>query len=180
MSNLRDSQRSAVYCWEDKIRKRWPANDLKLTLKQCASLIIKVWDDYRPGQETPKLKDGRGRRRPCGSRWEIKLPRWSRCQIVVLHEIAHSLQQQQPWHGPEFARLFLELLVHYAGIPAREAKTMAMYQKPRRVRFAQAADVPKCPSATWKRWKVEDQKLAKLLQQHRSSEPDKITGNPKR
>jgi len=139
--NTRDSQRLAVYHWEDEIRKRWRLNDCGITLEECDRLIRKVWSDYRPGQEPPKLVDGRGRRRACGSRWEIKLPRWARCRIVVLHEIAHSLQQQQPWHGPEFARLFLEMIVQYAGIPAREAKSIAVHQKPRRVWFAQAADV---------------------------------------
>jgi len=60
----------------------------------------------------------------------VNLPRWARQVPVVLHETAHSLLppvrfQGDPhdpmggrmvavaWHGPEFVRLFIELLLRY-------------------------------------------------------------------
>ena len=139
----RDSQRSAIYAWESMICKAWPRCNEKLTLEECVELIRQVWEDYRPGQTPPIVGDGRGRRRACGNRGQIKLPTWARTKIMVLHEVAHSLQQTRPWHGPEFARLALELWSEYAFLPLAPAKRLGVHQKPRRVHFAATAACPK-------------------------------------
>jgi hypothetical protein len=113
--------------------------DREMSLADCAALVAKVWAAYRPGAAPPTLTPGFLARRATGSRDRINLPRWARQPAVVLHETAHSLVpplrwKEAPragghpldrdtvvpvaWHGPEFVRLFIELLVRYHA-PAR-------------------------------------------------------------
>lgn len=78
-----------------------------LPLTECASLARK----YNPKID---VRDGRGRRH-AGASYEdnlITLPRWSRQTVIVLHEVAHTLVDDQkfPYHGAEFVGLFIGLL----------------------------------------------------------------------
>jgi hypothetical protein len=84
---LRDFQRSKVYSWERAVFGR-PTE--KLTLEQCAELAKKLC-----GFKVT-VKDGRGRRKACAyyETRTIALPKWARCEWVVIHECA------QPAHGP--------------------------------------------------------------------------------
>jgi len=56
-----------------------------------------------------------------GKRNEIILPEWARVQTVMLHEIAHTLNQRRnvrhDGHGPKFMKIFIDLLVKYMGYP---------------------------------------------------------------
>ncbi len=66
-----------------------------------------------------EVRDGRGRRRATGFRTEykkgvIKLPRQFRNMLIILHEIAHVIQTQLPYHGPQFARIYLDLAQAFA------------------------------------------------------------------
>jgi len=115
MARARDSQRSKVYAWE---RAHVPDFDgkgtYKLTLRQCEIMINRVWADYRPGEHAPRVADGRGCSNAKGGRWRITLPRWARTVPIVLHELAHPLTPHPAApHGPEFVRLFIDLLVRY-------------------------------------------------------------------
>ncbi len=169
----RDSQRQAVYNWEQGLRVAFPSPEL--TLAECAELVGRVWRDYRPDSEPPKVLDGRGRRNACGSRWEIRLPRWARVPLVVLHETAHALLDGKGFvsHGREFATLALELWNRYAGIPRAVARAAAIRQKPRRVRFAAAAAVPKRPCRAWVAWRQELTRLRDALREHERKQPPK-------
>jgi len=179
----RDNQRRAVYCWEDSIRKRWPELNQTLTLQECREWVAKVWADYRPGEEPPTVKDGRGTRIARGGRWTVNLPHWSRQTIVVLHEITHSLatpsQTKEGWHGKAFAQLVLELWNHYAGIPWTEAKRIGVNQRPRRVQFATQAATPQRPSREWMAWYKAKKSLQKDLDDHVKLQPSKYEGESK-
>ena len=159
----RDNQRVALYRWErvvmntPKQRFIYPENTDPMTLKQCQSLVNKVWKDYFPSKvkDTPIVTDGRGRRKACWAygKNEIRLPRWARIKWVVLHEVAHAITSEDPkmwyvaWHGPEYARLILELWNQYLeGIDLVKARRMAEEQKPRKVVFARYRDI----THTWK------------------------------
>lgn len=168
---MRDSQRSAVYRWGSALAEKYPRLHRELTLAECEELVFRVWDDYRTGTEPPEVLDGRGRRRACATRWRIKLPRWARRPDVVLHEVSHALGPGGPGHGRAFARLLLELLNRYEGVPIREARAIGMNQKPRRVHFAQAAACPKPRSREWKRWRREVDDMARRLKELRVKEP---------
>lgn len=172
---MKDSQRGAVYAWDEKVYAKWP--DIlkkKLTLSECRELIVKVYGDYRPGRTPPELRDGRGRRRAVayGSHL-IKLPVWARTVGTVLHEIAHGLNTVRPAHGKTYARQVLELYVRYGGVVRSEAKSLGVNQKPRRVRFAppNAEGVAQIPSLKWMKWKARLEVLRIEFKEHKEAEP---------
>jgi len=136
MARPRDSQRSKVYrserhlsdhmkryggrletvpemqAWIDEInRSRW----LKGYIKRHPHGIA-----YRPITVT----DGRARRRACAElyvkRAYVKVPRWCRSKLVLLHEMAHVYTPVYvAWHGPEFCACYLDFVGRWLG---REAK----------------------------------------------------------
>lgn len=175
---MRDSQRSAVYAWERALEERFPHLKTKMSLEECGELIARVWEDHRPGQTPPQLGDGRRRRTACGSRHSICLPRWARHPSVVLHEVAHGLAAfvaPGPAHGPGFARVFLDLLAHYAKIPANEARALAVHQKPRRVRFAPVAAARQDRTTReWRAWKAKIDEAQRQYLALKNSEPPKF------
>lgn len=120
----RDTQRTRVYTWEIQFDKETPT----LTLLECEALVRKVFGDY--GLTPPIVTDGRGRRSACYSdSGEIKLPRWARSEIVVLHECAHGILCKRnvacAWHGPEFMRVLTALIAHYMGRSLSEVQKSA-------------------------------------------------------
>lgn len=134
----RDSQRKAIYDWEESLFSKAGSGDM--TLDQCERLIAKVWKAYFLN-DPPRVKDGRGTAMAFSrAGQEINLPIWARRRSVVLHELAHAILQRRgvcDQHGPLFAALFLELLQRFnkKNLP-KGARTTAIHQKPRRVRFA--------------------------------------------
>jgi len=139
----RDNQRSAVYKWERSL-DAWPGEHL--SLHECRWWVHRVWLDYIPGDPPPKIKDGRGRRSGYGNRYVIKLPREARYELYVLHEVAHAivhyrdrLRRTCAGHGPEYARLVLDLYSRYKGVSLSEGRRLGVHQRPRRVRFATRA-----------------------------------------
>jgi len=130
----RDSQRAKVYRWE-KAASWWVDMMLTepLTLVECTELVCRVFKAF--GYSTcPYIRDGRGSRWARGDLYTISLPKWARRPVVVYHEAAHSLlcngtankrylaRNQRiavPAHGPEFVRLYIELLARYAKLDRR-------------------------------------------------------------
>lgn len=160
-----DSQRSAVYRWENDLRRRFPRMAERLDdLGACAALVAEVWEDYRPGTSPPALKDGRGRRSAYGTRHAIGLPVWSRTRGIVLHEVAHSLVEGVP-HGRPFARLLAELLERYCGVPIGEALRAGREQRPRRVWFAKVAACPKPAGRAVREWNAERSRLQRIARE---------------
>jgi len=128
----RDSQRSKLYAWERQYvdgRPTWASwaerhetgKHPKMTLAECQALVNKVWRSYfGPGPTPPEVKDGRGSRRALAGFFHISLPRWARTRHSVLHEVTHSILDRScrydlAGHGPEFVRIYCELLVRYDG-----------------------------------------------------------------
>jgi len=144
VGSVRDSQRSAVYTWERAL-PAWPGPPLSLF--ECQELVARVWHDHLEAP-APRLTDGRSRRTACYvyEDHEIRLPRWSRTVMVVLHEAAHAILWSSiptaAGHGPEYARLYLDMLERYAGVDADVARWRGSRQRPRRVAFAPAGVVP--------------------------------------
>jgi len=134
----RDSQRSAVYKWEHNI----PKGEERMPLSACANLVKSVWmQQGRFERWCPVVKDGRGARRAWGGPDRIALPRHTRNMRDILHEVAHALlpgDYRRAWHGPEWASLYLLLLVQEGvidGVEADRLREMGQNQKPRKVRF---------------------------------------------
>lgn len=118
---LWDMQKSKVYAWE----RNFPGwtEDGQMSLLGCQDLVIKVWREHGITDRcAPSVLDGSGRRSACGGLARIKLPRWARSEMVVLHEVAHSLVAYYrrhlpgvPAHGGLYVRIYIDLLVKFAG-----------------------------------------------------------------
>jgi putative metallohydrolase (TIGR04338 family) len=133
----RDSQRSKLYTAETVLHGK---PDFK-TVQECQAFVDEVmasryvkarWKQYirvEPGYgQTNATAD------PTGG--VIKLPLWSRQRAVILHEMAHCLNDQRrayAWHGPEFAGLLLTLVHHVMG--AESATKLRESFRVNRVRY---------------------------------------------
>jgi putative metallohydrolase (TIGR04338 family) len=125
---VRDSQRSKVYEAERVI---WHRGVQFSNLQEVDAYVQRIcksayWRKLR-GAYYVKVKDGRRRRSACAFDWgTIALPRWSRQEAVILHELTHTLvnfnnDRNVAWHGKEFASTYLKLVKRYMG---KEAHAM--------------------------------------------------------
>ena len=118
----RDFQRSRLYGWEGV--HVLPRDPTPLSLLACRELVATVFADrLGAGVPAPRVEDGRGRRHAAGSREVIKLPRWARTRPIVLHECAHGLAADG--HGPDFARVYIDLLADFMAIDRSEMERTA-------------------------------------------------------
>jgi len=132
MSRPRDSQRNKLYLAERALWVNAEEPDKKLTISEMQTfvnrLVASAWFQRRyPGVLTIEVTDGRARRSAAGiyHGWahsgEIRMPRWSRNHIVMLHEVAHvcvdstKAHHAIASHGREFAATFIELVDHCLG-----------------------------------------------------------------
>lgn len=134
----RDTQRSKVYAWEneqfdarDRVEVVFKADGAEcvksdgpamMTLAEIRKVVTRVARDYGLTKRKVGVGDGRARRRACydPNTREIKMPRWSRKQWVVLHELAHWIEfvqcpERAAWHGRQFVGIYMELLRRYDG-----------------------------------------------------------------
>jgi len=116
----RDSQRSAVYTWERAL-PAWPG--APLSLFECQELVARVWHDHLEAPP-PSVTDGRSRRTACA------------------HAILWAVLPGTAGHGPEYARLYLDMLERYADVDPDVARWRGSHQRPRRVHFAPEGTVP--------------------------------------
>ncbi len=116
----RDSQRQKVYTWED--RELIQLHSPRLDLGEVASLVeecLHLFAEYHQ----PRIQDGRGTRRPFAGAWRMNFPMHARTPVIVCHEAAHTYQfrlfgsSRVEVHGPEFMRIYLEMLAAVDGWP---------------------------------------------------------------
>ena len=74
-----------------------------------------------PGKSV-RVTDGRGRRTACAQlngnqTAEIKMPKWSRSKLVILHELTHVYTNWRypAWHGRQFCANYLEFVKRWIG-----------------------------------------------------------------
>lgn len=118
--STRDRQRRKLYDWEQAAADRREFAVREVSLQEIEDLGSRIWREHRFKGPAPRVKDGRGRRRAGGSYSTVTFPIWSRKLWIALHEYAHSITiQEYGWstesHGPTFARIYIDLLVRYAG-----------------------------------------------------------------
>jgi len=119
MTRPRDFQRSRVYSCENGFKtNRIPNEELATVQAYVDAVTSSKWWRRMGGQPYVRVYDGRGRRRAsayCATN-SIKMPRWSRYEGCVLHELAHLLVPTDvPSHGREFTATFLVLVRHCMG-----------------------------------------------------------------
>lgn len=130
MNRARDSQRSKVYAAEwhfcfSHSRKLTEMTDLQARVTQITA--SKWWRSRIKGWSRVKVKDGRGRRSACAWSWDfsIAIPRSSRTEGVLLHELAHLLTDHRHGrriaaHGREFCMEYLALVRRFMGKHAHD------------------------------------------------------------
>jgi len=115
MAQPRDYQRQKVYNWESDFE----IPDTILALPKAEQLVCTVWADYLGNKKPPRVTAGRKDCRPNGGRDKIALPSWCRTAEITLHETAHAIisakpeLKTEPWHGPVFVELYIQLLLRY-------------------------------------------------------------------
>lgn len=131
---MRDNQRSAVYRWEHGL----PRGRRFVHLDECQVFINEVWDVHGAKGRPPKVFNWRGAKGR-SNRWEIHLPKVTRFESYMLHEITHSILHYTPNiadHGPTFTSFYVALLEEYGVIAsAQREKERGWLQRPRKVRF---------------------------------------------
>jgi len=136
---MRDSQRSRVYKAEDSFEIMYPSKEFK-TIKETRDFVDKVttsswFKKHWPNVYDIQVDDGRAQRRALakGPR-HIGLPRWSRTEAIILHEISHCCTWKiGAAHGREFCKTLIRMVQHFMGKEA--ANHLKVCFKEHRVRY---------------------------------------------
>jgi putative metallohydrolase (TIGR04338 family) len=139
---MRDSQRKRVYTAESLAFLTSPKTGEPTlpTVDDVDRYVKKVWHSKRVQAAFPRatrtyygaptVLDGRGCRKASAiSTHTIKMPRWSRREWVVLHELAHiivereylELRKETAPHGWLFCETYLKLVLYMLGREAHDA-----------------------------------------------------------
>jgi putative metallohydrolase (TIGR04338 family) len=137
---MRDSQRGKLYAAEQST-PAWQRS--KHVSRMSSTLEVWVyleriqrdsWFQRHFGRWTFQLGDGRGRRRGVAyankymKTGTIKLPRFARHPMYILHEVAHCVNESgEAAHGRTYCRLYLLLVRHFMGRDA-ERELRAAYR----------------------------------------------------
>jgi len=132
----RDSQRSKLYRAERTVGEGQHFPSVAHCQARVDQILASAWWQTRfPALDQVQVRDGRGRRHAGAfhNRGAISLPRWSRRERVILHELAHlATPASFAAHGPEYAAVYLELVGHFMGAAA--ARDLAEAFRTHRVR----------------------------------------------
>lgn len=101
-----------------------------MPLRECERYVRRVLGSVRTQRQFPKaayhstrvvVTEGRGNDALTDrKRSRITVPEWARTRLFLLHETAHLLTPLDvPVHGREYAGVFLKLVGHWLGSPAR-------------------------------------------------------------
>ena len=144
MARVRDTQRGKVYKAEAHLPEALWGRKFK-TLPECQTyyehIVGSRWWKGRAAVIPVMLRDGRGtsvaRAFAVTGIAFINLPRWSRQELWMLHELAHVLYRHgyeyqntrdtRP-HGAAFVRLFLDLVRRWMGPETAKALRESMLE----------------------------------------------------
>lgn len=137
----RDSQRGKLYKAERLVERGREFGTVEAVEAYLTRCFAQKWfRKHYPEVRYFRVHDGRRRTKAGGSghltisggRCELWLPRWSRFERVVLHELAHGMTDiheehervSGAWwapHGWQYAKIFLDLVRHFMGAAAGES-----------------------------------------------------------
>lgn len=139
----RDTQRAKLYACEAVLSKY--GDGRHESVRDMVRYSKRVWRSKRlhakyprMGAEPPRIEDGRGHRSAKGGMYELTMPRWSRSEHVLCHEISHCITQRQfgrqvAGHGREYCAVYLNVVLYMLGREAHNALKASM--KAHGVRF---------------------------------------------
>lgn len=140
---VRDTQRSKLYRAEavlHKWKKPLPTVEdvVRYTGKVFGSKRVRAAFPNAILHVLPRVKDGRGTRIAKGGTSHISIPLWARNDVIVLHELAHTVTRRIypiniAGHGWQFCATFLKLVLYMIGREAHDELKAEM--KRTRVRF---------------------------------------------
>ena len=146
----RDAQRARVYKADEVLHGMSRAN--VSTVPAIEAYVAKVWAAPRVREAFPKatgtpppvVMDGRGRRSAGGNGRMITMPKWSRRESIVLHELAHTITdrtygREVAGHGWQYCSVYLRLVQEVMGWDAWCALRHAFRQ--RKVQYVDPATV---------------------------------------
>lgn len=184
---MRDSQRSKVYAAENAITKGRLFEEMDsvkafVAKVQASSSLQKKYGEFL----SPHIHvgDGRARRKAGGNAQGIWMPKWSRSELIICHELAHTISSRKyrvRWtaggsadkiagHGWEFCEVYLDLVrVMLGNSTAEELKQSFTKHK---VRFR-----PKKTISPERMEKLREQgrKLARMRQEARDGQSREAT-----
>lgn len=141
----RDTQQRKLYRAEAVYTGTTRMTDDYFDMKK---FVAKVWKSKRVHKAfsrmypktVPYVGDGRARTHAGGNARGIYMPVWSRSEGIILHELAHTINQrvngQDPaGHGWQFASIYLKLVLYIHGREAHDLLKKGM--KLHRVRFTE-------------------------------------------
>ena len=113
----KDYQKGKVYEWERLHVGGWEFHKDELTMHACRLMTQQASLDFK--KVCPEVTNGRGSRLSYTKydSWSMLDPaRIVLClggmnHITMLHEIAHAFTNRHVRHGPEYVRMFIDLLV---------------------------------------------------------------------
>jgi putative metallohydrolase (TIGR04338 family) len=118
--STRDTQRQRVYNAQHAAGRGREFETVAEMQRYVDRVTGSAWFRKHYGAKKITVTDGRSRRRAAaeitwgGSR-RIKMPRHSRCERTILHEIAHIVAWTTPAHGEKFCRAYLLLVKRFMG-----------------------------------------------------------------
>jgi len=122
MTKTRDNQRQKVYRAERESlhNKGEKFKDLKEVNTYINHILSSHYWKKLNGSWHIEVRDGRGRKAACAfDRETIALPKWARQDVVIIHELAHTVvnfnSRKVASHGREFAKTFLGLVKRFMG-----------------------------------------------------------------
>jgi putative metallohydrolase (TIGR04338 family) len=128
----RDNQRSLCYAWEKAVTGGKHFTAQWATMDEVAAYMKPIWKSERgrygrANVPMPTLHHGHWdqRRALAYGNHTISLPRWSRNEWVVLHEMAHRLTPSDEAHGPRFIGVLMGLAARHAGYDVEVLKSKA-------------------------------------------------------
>jgi putative metallohydrolase (TIGR04338 family) len=110
---VRDFQRNRVYTAERRVtlgKRISKVPDIQAYVNSIISMP--EFRNHFPRCHFVDVKDGRGCRRAYGSAYEgfIKMPVWSRHELIIIHEVAHVVSPLDAHHGPVYCGNYLWLI----------------------------------------------------------------------
>lgn len=123
MIKIRDNQRKKLYCAEGVVHGKHFETIPEIQEHVNKIAVSDWWKKHHKFYTYPiTVHDGRGRRNACAvGMTDIKLPKWSRHEEVILHELAHLVVHSRfgnngaAGHGCEFAKVLLLMVKRFMG-----------------------------------------------------------------
>ena len=119
---MRDYQRSKVYALDWKLlmaAARHPdwLSRTNLSLDDIRVMVQRAFDMKLITGGPVQVKDGRRRKSGCANKYYMKLPKFTRQAVYVLHELAHVITIRKfddvAAHGPEYMGIYRDLLIKF-------------------------------------------------------------------